>query len=167
MASFLESTVVPIPLEAVLIPLMQAKRERIWAIAAMATLGCIIGALVGYVIGYYLFDAVQGFVLEYLSSEQQLQNIKQKMNARGFWYVLSLGIVPVPFQIAMLAAGAVSFSIWLFLLATLIARAIRYFGLALLVKLAGNRAQALVQRYRYPSMIVITIVIAAMWWFSE
>ena len=28
-ASFLESTIVPIPLEAVLIPLMQAKREKL------------------------------------------------------------------------------------------------------------------------------------------
>ena len=37
LASFLESTIVPIPLEAVLVPLMQARREKLWLIALMAT----------------------------------------------------------------------------------------------------------------------------------
>jgi len=42
-ASFLESTIVPIPLEAVMVPLMQAQREKLWLIALMATLGCVVG----------------------------------------------------------------------------------------------------------------------------
>jgi len=46
-ASFLESTIVPIPLEAVMVPLMQARREKLWLIALMGTLGCVIGALFG------------------------------------------------------------------------------------------------------------------------
>ena len=45
-ASFLESTIVPIPLEAVLVPLMQARREKLWLIALMATLGCASGCIV-------------------------------------------------------------------------------------------------------------------------
>lgn len=56
LASFLESTIVPIPLEALLIPLMQKGREQLWLIATIITLGCLIGALVGYSIGYFLFD---------------------------------------------------------------------------------------------------------------
>jgi len=62
-ASFLESTIVPIPLEAVLIPLMQSRREKIWLIALMATLGCLIGALFGYALGYYLFDIVGDWII--------------------------------------------------------------------------------------------------------
>ncbi len=167
LASFLESTLVPIPLEAVLIPLMQAKRERLWSIAAMATLGCLVGALFGYALGYYLYEALQGYLVEYLTTAEQLAQVKAQMQAEGFWYVLSLGIVPVPFQIAMLAAGAVSFSLTLFILATLIARSIRYFGLALLVKLAGNQAQTLFQRYRYPSIVVLTLGVVLLWWLSR
>ena len=56
LASFLESTIVPIPLEAVMVPLMQARRESLWKIALMATIGCVIGAIFGYALGYYLFD---------------------------------------------------------------------------------------------------------------
>ncbi len=166
-ASFLESTIVPIPLEAVLIPLMQARREKIWLIALMATLGCIVGALFGYALGYYLFETLQPLIIEYLSSPEQLNNIKQQMNHNGFWYVLTLGIVPVPFQLAMLAAGAVSYSLWMFLLATLIARSLRYFGLAILVKVAGNKAQELFRRYKVPSIVLVTLIVAALWWLTN
>jgi membrane protein YqaA with SNARE-associated domain len=162
-ASFLESTVVPIPLEAVLIPLMQAKREKLWLIAFMATLGCIVGALFGYAIGYFLFDAIGQDVITWFGSEQQFERVTQDMQAQGFWFVLSLGIVPIPFQIAMLAAGATKYSIWLFLLATIIARSLRYFGLALVVKLFGNKAERFIRRYKTKAMIGITLVVAGLW----
>jgi membrane protein YqaA with SNARE-associated domain len=166
-ASFLESTIVPIPLEAVLVPLMQARREKLWLIALMATLGCIIGALFGYALGYYLFDAVGDWIISTFSSPEQFENIKQKMQDQGFWFVLTLGIVPIPFQIAMLAAGATKYSLSLFLLAATIARAIRYFGLAVLVYYAGDKAEHLMRKHKTKSMIVITLFILVVWGISS
>ena len=163
-ASFLESIIVPIPLEAVMVPLMQARRDKIWLIALMATLGCIAGALVGYGVGYFLFDAVGQWLIDTFFSAEQYQQVEQQMQSKGFWFVLSVGIVPIPFQIAMLAAGATKYSLSLYLLATLIARSLRYFGLALVVYYAGNHAQRLLKRYKTKAIVVITIVIAVLWW---
>lgn len=163
-ASFLESTLVPIPLEAVLVPLMQAKRDKLWLLALMATVGCIIGALCGYAVGYFLFDAIGQDLIQWFGSEKQFETVQQKMDSQGFWFVLSLGIVPVPFQIAMLAAGATKYSIWLFLLATVIARSLRYFGLALLVKIVGNQAEHFIKKYKTKAIVGITIVVAGLWW---
>ena len=122
LASFLESTIVPIPLEAVMVPLMQARRESLWKIAFMATLGCVIGAVFGYALGYYLFDMVGEWLINTFFSQDQFDNVKQQMQNQGFWFVMTLGIAPIPFQVAMLAAGATKFSLPLFLLATVIAR---------------------------------------------
>ncbi|MDC8829206.1 YqaA family protein [Alteromonas gilva] len=163
-ASFLESTIVPIPLEAVLVPLMQAKRDKLWLLALMATVGCVIGAVFGYTIGYYLFDAIGQDLIQWFSSEKQFETIKHKMDVQGFWFVLSLGIVPVPFQIAMLAAGATQYSIGLFILATVIARSLRYFALALIVKIIGNQAEHVIKKYKVKAMIAISIVVAGLWW---
>lgn len=163
-ASFLESIIVPIPLEAVMVPLMQARRDKIWLIALMATLGCIAGALVGYGVGYFLFDAVGQWFIDTFFSAEQYQQVEQQMQAKGFWFVLSVGIVPIPFQIAMLAAGATKYSLSMYLLATLIARSLRYFGLALVVYFAGNHAQRLLKRYKTKAVVVITLVIALLWW---
>ena len=165
-ASFLESTIVPIPLEAVMVPLMQARREKLWLIALMATLGCIVGALVGYGLGYYLFDAIGDWVINTFSNPEQFEQVKQKMQAQGFWFVMTLGIVPIPFQIAMLAAGATKYSLGLFLLATTIARSIRYFGLALVVYYAGNQAQKVIERHKVKAVVGLTALVLLAWWIS-
>ena len=36
-ASFLESTIVPVPLEAIMVPLMQARRDKLWLIDRKST----------------------------------------------------------------------------------------------------------------------------------
>ncbi len=163
-ASFLESTIVPVPLEALLVPLMQARRDKIWLIALFATLGCMLGALFGYALGYYLFDMLGQWIISTFSSPEQFQEIKLQMQEKGFWFVLTLGIVPIPFQIAMLAAGATHYSLTLFILATAIARAIRYFGLAVLVYFAGNRAGQLIRKHKVKAMVVISVVAVGLWW---
>ena len=165
-ASFLESTIVPIPLEAVLIPLMQARREKLWLIALMATIGCIIGAIFGYALGYYLFDVVGDWVINTFSNPEQFEQVKQNMQAQGFCFVVTLGIVPIPFQIAMLAAGATKFSIFLFLLATVIARSIRYFALAAVVYYAGNQAERIIQKHKTKALVAISVLVLLLWWLS-
>ena len=166
LASFLESTIVPIPLEAVLIPLMQARREKIWLIALMATLGCLIGALFGYALGYYLFDIVGEWVISTFSNPEQFEVVKQKMHEQGFWFVITLGIVPIPFQIAMLAAGATKYSLTLFLIASVIARSIRYFGLALIVYYAGNQAERIIKKHKTKAILALTLIVLSAWWVS-
>ncbi|MFC6439050.1 YqaA family protein [Bowmanella sp. JS7-9] len=163
-ASFLESTIVPIPLEAVMIPLMQARRDKLWWIALLATLGCIVGALFGYALGYFLFDLLGDQLIELFSNQQKFQSVEQKMQTQGFWFVLTLGIAPIPFQIAMLAAGATHYSIGLFLLATAIARSIRYFGLAAVVYFAGNSAERIIRQHKTKAMILLTVSAVVLWW---
>jgi len=167
LASFLESTIVPIPLEAVMVPLMQARRESLWKIALMATIGCVIGAIFGYALGYYLFDMIGQWLIDTFFSQDQFENVKQNMQSQGFWFVMTLGIAPIPFQVAMLAAGATKFSLPLFLLATVIARAIRYFGLAIVVYYSGDKAEQLIKRYKMKAVIVITLVALLLWWLSN
>lgn len=166
LASFLESTIVPVPLEAILIPLMQARREKLWSIALMASLGCVIGALFGYALGYYLFDLTGDWIINTFSDPEQFEQVSAKMEQQGFWFVLTLGIAPIPFQIAMLAAGATKYSLLLFLLATVIARSIRYFGLALAVYVAGDKAEALIRRYKTKAILALTVVVLLIWYIT-
>lgn len=165
-ASFLESTIVPVPLEAILIPLMQARREKLWLIALMATVGCVNGALFGYALGYYLFDVIGDWVISSFSSPEQFEQVKLQMQEQGFWFVMTLGIVPIPFQIAMLAAGATKYSLILFVIATTIARAIRYFGLALVVYFAGDQAERIIKKHKTKALVTTSILVLLAWWVS-
>ena len=162
-ASFLESILIPIPLEAVLIPLMQARRRQIFLLSTIALLGCLAGATVGYFVGYFVFDAIGQQLVEMVSTPEQFEDVRMRMEEDGFWFILSVGVIPIPFQIAMLAAGATSYSFFLFMLASALSRALRYYGLGLLVLIAGNHAQAIFERHKVAAAIVITIVVLVVW----
>ncbi len=161
LASFLESTIVPIPLETLLVPLMQARREKLWMIAAVTTIGCILGALVGYYIGYFLFDLLREPIMTYLTSEQQFASFQAQMKDHGFWFVFSTGVTPIPLQIAMLVAGFTSYSLFLYMLAVTCSRILRYFGLAALVYLFGNRTEKIIKRYKWQTVICVFLVLIA------
>src|SRR5690606_28292114 len=118
---------------------------------------------VGYGLGYLLFDATGDYLVAMLTTPEQFESIRQQIHRHGFWYVLSVGITPIPFQIAMLAAGATGYSFVLYLLATTISRFLRYFGLALLVYLFGNQAERLFRAHKTVGAIVIFTVIGLIW----
>jgi len=160
LASFLESTIVPIPLETLLVPLMQARREKLWIIAAITTLGCMLGALVGYGIGYFLFDALESYITEYVASSSQIESFQNTMKREGFWFIFSTGITPVPLQIAMLAAGLSKYSLALYMLAVTISRIIRYFGLAVLVYYFGDKTEKVIKQYKWQAGIIIGLLLA-------
>ncbi|MBK1851768.1 DedA family protein [Marinobacter sp. 1-4A] len=162
-ASFLESIIIPIPLEAILIPLMQARRSQIFILSTIALLGCLAGATVGYFVGYFVFDAVGQQLVEMVSTPEQFEHVRMRMEEDGFWFILSVGVIPIPFQIAMLAAGATSYSFFLFISASALSRALRYYGLGLLVFIAGNKAQAIFERHKVSAAIVVTIVVLVIW----
>lgn len=164
LASFLESTVVPIPLEALLIPMMQARRRQLFLFALLALLGCLAGAALGYAAGLWLFDIVGEQLVEWFTTPEQFERARQSMTENGFWFVLSVGITPVPFQAAMLVSGATGFSFGLFMLASALARGLRYFGLALLVYWAGDRAEVLFRRHtRWVSAFLLVIFVLILW----
>lgn len=137
--SMLEATIIPVPLELVLIPLLLHERERWFAIATATLAGCLVGAAIGYSIGYFLFDSVGQWALSLLGYEQAFAEFSSEFKNDGFVTLLLVGITPIPFQVGMLTAGSTGYSFMLFMLASFIARGIRYYGLALLVNWLGER----------------------------
>lgn len=137
--SLLESIIIPIPLELVLVPLMlHGSAKRIWTLASTALLGFLAGSTLGYFASVYLFDQLAQWLLQSQESQQYYQVALAEMQQYGFWYLLTIGLTPIPSQIAMLAAGSTGFPFALFLLAMLITRSIRYFSIAWIMNQWGD-----------------------------
>ena len=165
-ASFLESIIVPIPIEVVLVPFMLLNRRRIWLIAGIATAGFMVGAMVGYGVGHLLFDTLGRWLLETMGYGPAFERFQAAFHHYGFWAVLAVGISPIPFPVAMLTAGATGYSIPLYLLAAGIARFLRYFGLGVVVVLFGDRAVQLCRRLGpiagVAAVAVIVLIVVAL-----
>lgn len=167
--SFLETIILPVPIELVLIPLMAVNKQRIWAIATATTLGCLVASLVGYSVGMVLYQSLGTWFIEFMGMEESYQAFQGFFNRYGFAAILAIGILPIPFQVAMITAGLSGYPILLFVLAALLSRGLRYYGLAWLVKRYGKRVETLWKRHALmtslalgSAVLVIVLVMQAL-----
>lgn len=158
LASMLETLLIPIPIEVILIPWMLSHPEKRWRIASVALAGNLAAATLGYGLGSLAMERWGDSLITLYGSQAAYADFQARFAEDGFMAILAIGIVPVPFQIAMLVAGASHYPLSLFLLAALLARGVRYFGLALLVALAGDAAMKLWRRHSKPVGIGLVLV---------
>jgi membrane protein YqaA with SNARE-associated domain len=159
-ASFLETTVIPVAIELVLVPFMLANRNRIWTIATVTLAGCLAGAILGYLVGLLFFDTAGIWLIDTFGQREAYEDFQDRFNRQGFWAIVAIGITPIPFPIAMLAAGAADYSFPLYLLACSIARGVRYYGLSALVALAGPRVLDWLQKGQRATKLTAAIAVA-------
>ncbi len=163
LASFLESTVVPIPLETVLIPYYHRHPNTLWRTALVVTLGCLAGASLFFWVGGLAMDTWGQGLVDHFSDQAAFEELKAALNENGFLLILATGISPIPFQIAMLGAGAVDYPFAGFLLAAALARGLRYFGLALLVRHYGAGALRLWHAHKFKASLLALLLLGLLY----
>lgn len=144
--AFVESSVFPIPPDVLMIPMILARRDRAFMIAAVATLGSVLGALLGYWIGAALMDSVGQWVLTAYGKQHYFDDLALRFNAYGAWAVLFAGVTPFPFKVITIFSGAVSLPLPVFVGASIVARALRFFIVAGLLWRFGPPIRDFIER---------------------
>jgi membrane protein YqaA with SNARE-associated domain len=161
-ASFLEATVVPIPMEVVLVPLMLKARERLWSIAVAALLGALAAAAVGYAVGFFFFDLLGRPFLTWLDAMAAFEGVRERLVRHGFWVVFTIGVTAVPFQVATVGAGVTELNPLVFAAATLAARGLRYLGLAALVAVFGRPVERWIRANKRTAAVLSVVLAGAL-----
>lgn len=144
--SFVESSVFPIPPDALLIPMVLANRAKAWWYAFVCTLSSVIGGLAGYAIGFYLFEAVAEPLLDFYGYAGKFGQFAQTYNDWGAWAVLIAGVTPFPFKVITIASGATKLSLPVFIFASMVARTIRFFAVAGLIYVFGPPIRTFIEK---------------------
>jgi membrane protein YqaA with SNARE-associated domain len=135
--SFVESSVFPIPPDVLLIPMVIARPAKAWWLALVCTVSSVVGALLGYAIGALFFEAVARPILDFYGYLEQFDAFAEYYNSWGAWAVLIAGVTPFPFKVITIASGATKLSLPVFILASIVARGIRFFVVAGLLYFFG------------------------------
>ncbi len=160
---FLESTFVPMPLEAVTVPLMLQRPDRAHRVALALWLGAILGAAAFYLLGRALFNPVVAPILGAMDMRRDFDALAETLSGHNlFWTVFLISIAPAPLQLATLGAGFVKGDPTIFMAAIALSRGLRYFGVAWLCRRFGLRFAAL-GRGTATQFIAIAAALAAIW----
>ena len=141
--AFLESSVFPVPPDAMLVPMVLAKPERAWRIAAVCTIASVLGGLLGYAIGYYAYEALGSLVV----SPQDYETYRAAYAEYGLWVILVKGLTPIPYKLVTIASGVAQFDLTVFVIASIVTRGARFFIVAALLRVYGEPIRHFIEKY--------------------
>ena len=144
--AFIESSFFPIPPDVMLIPMILAAPKKAWSIAGVATVGSVIGAYLGYAIGFYFFQLLAEPLLNFYGYLEKFNSFKELYNQYGAWIVFGAGITPFPYKIITIASGVVHMNLIVFTIASIIARGMRFFLVAWLLKKYGETMREFIEK---------------------
>ena len=152
--AFAESAFFPIPPDVLLVPLVlgtvgaaASSRYPWWVFPLACTLASVAGGVLGYGIGALLMDSVGGPILSIFHYEAKFDNLRNLYNEQGLMIVLLAGLTPIPYKVFTILSGAVGMSLPVFIAASVAARGLRFFALAILLRVFGKAIQTFIDRY--------------------
>ncbi|MGF1659834.1 MAG: YqaA family protein [Rubrimonas sp.] len=131
--SFVESSVFPIPPDILMIPMIIARPDRAFRIAAVCTAASVLGGMAGYAIGALLLEQVGRPVLEFYDKWDKFAEMSARFNEYGAWAVLFAGVTPFPYKVITIFSGATGLDLVVFTLSSIVARGLRFFLIAALL----------------------------------
>lgn len=145
--AFAEASFFPIPPDVLLIPLVLGRPTRGLWFAIVCTAGSVTGAVAGYLIGSFLFTSVGQPILELYGATEHYVSLGRMFN-ENLWLTLgTAGFTPIPFKVFTIAAGAFGVLFLPFVLVSAASRGARFFLVAGLLYLFGERIRAFIERY--------------------
>lgn len=146
LVSFVESSVFPIPPDVIMIPMILAAPRRAWLIATVALVSSVIGGLLGYAIGALAFEQLGQPILESMGKGDAMTEFNTRFNDFGFWAVLAAGITPFPYKVITIMSGWTGMPLATFVATSVLARGLRFFVLAALLRAFGDPIRDFIER---------------------
>ena len=144
--SFIESSFFPIPPDIMIIPMVLATPKEAYKIAGVATVASVLGGYFGYFIGIYGFELIARPLLEFYGYMKQLGEFENYYHEYGAWIVFGAGITPFPYKIITIASGVVRLDLVVFTIASVIARGMRFYFIAWLLKRFGDPMKVFIEK---------------------
>ena len=145
--SFTESSFFPIPPDILLIPMIIAKKTKAWFYAFICTFFSVLGGITGYAIGYFFYNTIGILIIDAYDLSQSFNAFENYYNEYGILIVLGAGFTPFPFKFITIASGLFNLNIFLFIITAIIARGLRFYLLAGLLFIFGEKIKVLIDKY--------------------
>ncbi len=163
LVSFIESSFFPIPPDAMIIPMVIAKKKEYLKIFLIASIFSVFGGIFGYLIGYLFFDLAM-YVIEFYGYQDKVENLKFSMSqGSGFLAWLSIlflaGFTPLPYKAFTISSGLIAFNLPVFIIVSLISRGLRFFIVAFLSYKFGELFTEYMEKHGSKWFTIIGIII--------
>lgn len=136
-------------------PLCLGARKKAFWFAFLCSAASVAGGATGYLIGRLLwwtegtFSDIAVFFFTYIPgfTQDKFFHLQSLYEQYDFWIIFTAGFTPLPFKVITISAGAFTVNFWMFILASLLSRSARFFLVAGIFYVMGERAKAFIDKY--------------------
>lgn len=157
--AFAESSFFPIPPDVLLIALCLGKPRRSFHYALICMIGSISGAAAGYGIGLWAWSGMHDWFVPAVFSQEAFDSVGALYDKWNFWAVFTAGFTPIPYKIFTIAAGVFHINFFLFILASVIGRGLRFFLISWLIWKFGAPIKTFIDKYFNLLAIAFTVLL--------
>jgi len=152
-----ESSFFPVPPDVLLIALAVSIPKKSFKYALICTAGSLIGGCLGYLIGWQFMITVGEKIIQFYGLTHKMQYIKDLYMQYDAWAIGIAGFTPIPYKVFTISAGAFDINFTVFIIASAISRAARFFLVAWLIYLFGPKIKTFIEKYF--NILAITFVV--------
>jgi|AntAceMinimDraft_1070359.scaffolds.fasta_scaffold02012_12 membrane protein YqaA with SNARE-associated domain len=156
--SFTESSFFPIPPDPFMVAMLFIKKNSWWKLALNVTISSVLGGLFGYFLGAVFFDFFGQPIIDTYGKQADFENIIALFQTHGFVTVFTAAFTPIPYKIFTLASGFANVSLVTFILASFFGRGIRFFLVAGIMHVFGERFGKLLVKYFNIFCLVVVLL---------
>ena len=149
-----EASWFPLPPDVLLIALCIGASHRSFRFASICLAGSVLGAALAYCIGHFAWITSSGeptafaqFFYDHIFSQQSFNKVSDIYKEWDFIAVFTAGFTPVPFKIFTISAGMCDINFVMFILASVVARGLRFFLVAWLIWKYGEPIKGFIDKY--------------------
>ena len=159
--SFAESSFFPIPPDPLLIALCYANPAKWWRYAAWCTLYSVLGGILGYYLGLQFEPFVRKLLpmLGVTNPDAKFVMVQAFYDKWGFLALTAKSLTPIPFKIFTVASGVLHYNFPLFVAGATLGRAIRFFLVAGLIRLFGEKVRPFIEKQLALVVTIFFVVI--------
>jgi membrane protein YqaA with SNARE-associated domain len=166
--ALLDSSSIPVPMDAYLALAIWNDKSRFLLYILLAAAGSAIGGLLPYALGR---AGGELFLLKRINRER-FEAMRAKFERQEFMAVMipSMMPPPAPWKLFVFASGVFEMRVPLFLAAVFVGRLLRWLILALLVLKLGPGASEIVAHHALSAILIVgalTLAGFAVWWFRK
>lgn len=159
LVAFTDGFISPLPPDPFL-GMMAALKPKRWVYFTLLTLfWSVMGGVVGYLIGFTLYETIGEFLIAFYDTETSLQNLAEVFQNNTFIAIFIAALTPIPYQIFTVAGGVFKINFISFIAASIVGRGIRYFAVAIIMKIAGEKFGSQILKYLNWLLLVGGIII--------
>jgi membrane protein YqaA with SNARE-associated domain len=166
--AFAEASFFPIPPDPLLIALVLGARKKAFRFAMICTIASVCGGVLGYAIGYFAWWGIDGnfsplanFFLNNIPgfSVKNFLKVQELYQNWDFWVVFTAGFTPLPYKVFTISGGAFAINFFMFMLASVISRAGRFYLVAFLIWKFGPQIKGFIDKYFNWLAIAFTVLL--------